>query len=61
MTTRQKLEIIQKMLGLTQTKLAERFDVSFTAFNSWWTGKSEPRRKLLNKSPGTIEGWFRKL
>jgi Fic family protein len=47
MTTRQKLEIIQKMLGLTQTKLAERFDVSFVAFNSWWTGKSEPRAKAL--------------
>jgi len=47
MTTRQKLEIIQKMLGLTQTKLAERFDVSFAAFNSWWTGKSEPRVKAL--------------
>jgi Fic family protein len=47
MTTRQKLEIIQKMLGLTQTKLAERFDVSFAAFNSWWTGKSEPRAKAL--------------
>jgi Fic family protein/DNA-binding XRE family transcriptional regulator len=45
MTTRQKLEIIQKMLGLTQTKLAERFGVSFAAFNSWWTGKSEPRAK----------------
>jgi len=47
MNTRQKLEIIQKMLGLTQTKLAERFDVSFAAFNSWWTGKSEPRAKAL--------------
>ncbi len=47
MTTRQKLEIIQKMLGLTQTKLAERFGVSFAAFNSWWTGKSEPRAKAL--------------
>lgn len=46
MTTRQKLEIIQKMLGLTQTKLAERFGVSFAAFNSWWTGKSEPRQKM---------------
>lgn len=45
MTTKQKLEIIQKMLGLTQTKLAERFGVSFAAFNSWWTGKSEPRPK----------------
>lgn len=45
MNTRQKLEIIQKMLGLTQTKLAERFGVSFAAFNSWWTGKSKPRAK----------------
>lgn len=34
------------MLGLTQTKLAERFGVSFVAFNSWWTGKSIPRPKM---------------
>ena len=46
MTIRQKLEVIRKMLGLTQTKLAERFGVSFVAFNSWWTGKSEPRPKM---------------
>lgn len=46
MTTHQKLEIIQKMLGLTQTKLAERFGVSFVAFNGWWTGKSLPRQKM---------------
>lgn len=46
MTTRQKLEVTQKMLGLTQTKLAERFGVSFAAFNSWWTGKSNPRPKM---------------
>ncbi len=46
MTTRQKLEIIQKTLGLTQTKLAEKFGVSFAAFNSWWTGKSNPRPKM---------------
>ena len=46
MTTRQKLEIIQKMLGLTQTKLALRFGVSFTAFNSWWTGKANSRPKM---------------
>lgn len=45
MNTRQKLEIIQKMLGLTQTKLALKFGVSFAAFNSWWTGKSNPRPK----------------
>src|SRR3989344_4744789 len=45
MNIRQKLEIIQKTLGLTQTKLAEKFGVSFPAFNSWWTGKSKPRAK----------------
>jgi len=46
MNTRQKLEIIQKMLGLTQTKLAEKFGVSFVAFNNWWTGKAKPRAKM---------------
>lgn len=46
MTTRQKLEIIQKTLGLTQTKLAEKFGVSFVAFNGWWTEKSVPRPKM---------------
>ncbi len=46
MTTRQKLEVIQKMLGFTQTKLALKFGVSFAAFNSWWTGKSNPRPKM---------------
>lgn len=45
-TIRQKLEIIRRMLGLTQAKLAERFGVSFPAFNSWWTGKSIPRPKM---------------
>lgn len=47
MTVRQKLEIIQTQLGLTQTKLAEKFGVSFVAFNSWWNNKSEPRLKAL--------------
>lgn len=47
MTTRQKLEIIKVSLGVTQTKLAERIGVSFAAFNSWWTGKSVPRPKML--------------
>jgi len=46
MTIKQKLEIIKKMLGLTQTKLAERLGVSFVAFNNWWTGKSVPRAKV---------------
>ena len=46
MDTRKKLEIIQKMLGLTQTKLAEKFGVSFVTFNSWWNDKSTPRPKM---------------
>ncbi len=45
MNIQQKLEIIQKRLGLTQTKLAEKLGVSFVAFNNWWTGKSTPRQK----------------
>lgn len=43
MTVGEKLRIIQKSTGLTQTKLAERLGVSFVAFNNWWTGKSAPR------------------
>lgn len=54
MTIKQKLETIQKILGLTQTKLAERFGVSFPAFNSWWTGKSIPRVKMQT----AIDGLF---
>lgn len=46
MTTRQKLKIIQKTLGLTQTKLADRLGVSFVALNNWWTGKAVPRPKM---------------
>lgn len=46
MTTRQKLEIIQTTLGLTQTKLADRFGVSFVALNNWRTGKVVPRPKM---------------
>lgn len=45
-TLKQKLERIKKTLGITQTKLAGRFGVSFAAFNGWWTGKSIPRPKM---------------
>lgn len=46
MTIKQKLQIIQETLGLTQAKLAEKFGVSFVAFNNWWTEKSKPRPKM---------------
>lgn len=45
MNIKQKLEVIKKLSGLTQTKLAEKIGVSFVAFNSWWTEKSQPRPK----------------
>lgn len=54
MTTRQKLEVIQKMLGLTQTELALKLGVSFAAFNSWWNAKSIPRPKMR----AAIDGLF---
>ena len=41
----EKLKIIQRISGLTQTELASKIGVSFVAFNGWWTGKSNPRPK----------------
>ena len=40
-----KLKIIQRLSGLSQEKLAQRFGVSFAAFNSWINAKSTPRKK----------------
>ena len=34
------------MLGLTQTKLAQKFGVSFPTLNSWVSGKSTPRPRM---------------
>lgn len=45
MNTAQKLAFIQRVTGLTQTKLALRFGVSFVTLNSWRLGKSTPRPK----------------
>jgi Fic family protein len=45
MTLQEKLKIIKQLIDLTQTQLAERLGVSFTTFNSWWTGKSSPHLK----------------
>lgn len=47
MNLQEKLKIIQKLSGLTQTELASKIGVSFVAFNNWWTGKSQPHK---NKS-----------
>jgi Fic family protein len=43
MTTKEKLQFIQKLSGLTQTELASRLGVTFTAFNRWINQKAVPR------------------
>ena len=45
MTIEEKLKIIQKTSGLTQTEIASKIGVSFVAFNNWWNKKSKPRKK----------------
>ncbi|MBI4825263.1 MAG: Fic family protein [Nitrospirae bacterium] len=45
MNTKEKLKIIQKISGLTQTEMAAKIGVSFVALNNWWNEKAKPRKK----------------
>lgn len=47
MTIQEKLRILQKISGLTQTELAGKVGVSFVAFNNWWNDKAKPRKKQV--------------
>jgi Fic family protein len=47
MNLQEKLKMIQKLSGLTQTELASKIGVSFVAFNNWWTGKAQPHKSKL--------------
>jgi len=47
MNLHDKLRLLQRLSGLSQTQLAEKIGVSFVAFNNWWTGKSKPHPKTL--------------
>ena len=49
MTTREKLQLILKLSGLTQAKLAGRLDVTFAALNRWVNKKAIPRKKAQRK------------
>jgi len=49
MKTSEKLKIILKLSWSTQEKLAQKFWVSFVAFNAWINEKSNPRKKALEK------------
>ncbi len=45
MTISEKLKLIKSLSGLTQERLARKFDVSFATLNSWINGKSTPHQK----------------
>lgn len=49
MKVSQKLQIIQRLSGLSQEKLAARLGVSFATFNSWFNERSSPRKKACEK------------
>jgi Fic family protein len=48
MTIKEKLELIQKNTGLSQTELSQKLGVSYVSFSKWWNGHSLPREKSLN-------------
>ncbi|HBB02325.1 MAG: Fic family protein [Candidatus Peregrinibacteria bacterium GW2011_GWF2_38_29] len=45
MTISEKLKLVKSLSGLTQEKLARKFNVSFATVNSWISGKSIPHPK----------------
>ena len=49
MTVREKLQLISKLSGLTQTKLAGRLGVTFAALNRWINNKAVPRKNAQEK------------
>lgn len=49
MTIQQQLLKIQKVSGKSQEELARELSVSFPTLNSWINGKSQPRKKALEK------------
>lgn len=49
MTPKQKLQLLLKLSGLTQTQLANRLGVTFVALNRWMNDKAIPRPKTLER------------
>lgn len=49
MTIQEKLQLLQKLSGLTQQELAHDLDVTFVAFNRWINNKAVPRVKAQAK------------
>src|SRR3989338_786801 len=49
MTVKEKLNLILKFSGLTQTQLAGHLGVTFAAFNRWTRGRAVPRKRAQIK------------
>jgi Fic family protein len=49
MTIKEKLQLIQKLSGLTQQELAYHLGVTFAALNRWINEKSKPRSLAIEK------------
>ncbi|HEY5220862.1 MAG TPA: Fic family protein [Candidatus Paceibacterota bacterium] len=49
MTPKQKLQLLLKLSGLTQTQLANRLGVTFVALNRWMNDKATPHPKTLER------------
>ena len=49
MTTKERLEIIKNLSGLTQEQLAKKLGVSFVSFNNWINNKAKPRKGSVKK------------
>ncbi|MCF6308431.1 MAG: Fic family protein [Flavobacteriaceae bacterium] len=58
MTIIDKLILIQKQGGFTQSSLANRLQVSFPTINSWLLGKSLPRKKHIELIESLYEDFF---
>jgi Helix-turn-helix. len=50
MTIQEKLQIIQKLSGLSQENLAHELHVSFVTLNSWINNRSQPHTKKTSKN-----------
>ncbi len=58
MTIIEKLILIKKQGGLTQSSLAIRLQVSFPTINSWLLGKSLPRKKHIELIESLYDDFF---
>ncbi len=57
MTIKDKLELIRKLSGQSQEKLAAELGVSFPTLNSWINARSVPRQKAQERIDALFRRW----